>query len=557
VNVQAILAARIDRLAPDDKRLLQTATVIGKDVPLSVLQAVAEESYEALQGSLGRLQAAEFLYEARLFPDTEYTFKHALTYEVAYGGLLHERRRDLHRRTLLALKTSTVTDGGDAAERLAHHAQQAELWEDAVTYARQCGEKAVGRSAFREAARHVEQAVRAIERLPDSVARTALAIDTRLQLRGPLWQIGRYDDALRILREAETLAQGLEDFRRLAWVRVWLFNLFWLLGRAADWRPLVEEVRRAMDFADDVALQIAAANQFAQACWNMGDFTLMRDVLEAFLPIADGSSSVRTPAGFASAGAIVTYRALLGGVNAELGYFEQAEQHSRDARRIAKSSGSPFLILYATTWAAYVCLMRGDFAQAAELAEPLLHMAQEYELTVTLPGVHVALGIARVGLGQVESGLDLAEQGLTLTERSDVRMYEVLWVVMIAEACLIAGKFARAEELSERALRLARERSERGVEARALHIIGGVSAARGPSGEKAAENSWCTAIALATELGNRSLLPHCHLGLGQLYRKTGRSDEARAHTTTAVTMLRDMDMTYWLEKAEAGLRELR
>jgi len=95
-TVQAVLAARIDRLPPEEKRLLQTAAVIGTEVPMPVLQAIDELPEEVLQRGLAHLQAAEFLYETRLFPECEYTFKHALTHEVAYGSLLQERRRALH-----------------------------------------------------------------------------------------------------------------------------------------------------------------------------------------------------------------------------------------------------------------------------------------------------------------------------------------------------------------------------------------------------------------------------------------------------------------------------
>ena len=97
-TAQAILAARIDRLAPEDKRLLQAASVIGKDVPFALLQAITEGPEETLRRGLTTLQAAEFLYEARLFPDLEYTFKHALTHDVTYGSLLQDRRRALHAR---------------------------------------------------------------------------------------------------------------------------------------------------------------------------------------------------------------------------------------------------------------------------------------------------------------------------------------------------------------------------------------------------------------------------------------------------------------------------
>jgi predicted ATPase len=150
-TAQAILAARIDRLAPEDKRLLQAASVLGKDVPFTLLQAIVEGPEETLRRGLSNLQAAEFLYEARLFPDLEYTFKHALTHDVAYGSLLHERRRTFHARivdTIEALHPDRLTEN---VERLADHAFRGEVWDKAVQYLRQAGAKAFSRSANREA----------------------------------------------------------------------------------------------------------------------------------------------------------------------------------------------------------------------------------------------------------------------------------------------------------------------------------------------------------------------------------------------------------------------
>ena len=113
-TVQAVLAARIDRLPPEDKRLLQTAAVIGNEVPLSLVQAIAELPEADLHRGLAHLQAAEFLYETRLFPEREFTFKHALTHEVAYNGLLQERRRGLHARIVEALEAALCRAPGRA-----------------------------------------------------------------------------------------------------------------------------------------------------------------------------------------------------------------------------------------------------------------------------------------------------------------------------------------------------------------------------------------------------------------------------------------------------------
>jgi predicted ATPase len=120
-TVQVMLAARIDRLAPEDKRLLQTASVVGKDVPFGLLQAIAELPEESLRRGLDRLQGAEFVYETGLYPDLEYTFKHALTHEVTYGGLLQERRRTLHARIVEAIEMLHQDRLGEQIERR-HHA---------------------------------------------------------------------------------------------------------------------------------------------------------------------------------------------------------------------------------------------------------------------------------------------------------------------------------------------------------------------------------------------------------------------------------------------------
>ncbi len=152
-TVQAILAARIDRLPPEDRHLLQVASVVGKDVPLPLLQAIADLPDEAIRRGLDHLQAAEFLYETRALPYPEYTFKHALTHEVTYGTLLPDRRQALHARIVEAIEGLNPDGLTGADERLAYHALRGELWEKTVTCLRQAGARAVGRSANRDAVR--------------------------------------------------------------------------------------------------------------------------------------------------------------------------------------------------------------------------------------------------------------------------------------------------------------------------------------------------------------------------------------------------------------------
>ena len=166
-TVQAVLAARIDRLPAEEKRLLQTAAVIGTEVPLPLLQAITELPEADLYRGLAHLQAAEFLYETRLFPERAFTFKHALTHEVAYNSLLQERRRILHAQIVEAIERHAAERLAEQVDHLAHHAVRGAVWDKALAYCRQAGARATARSAHREAVTYFEQALTALAQFPE------------------------------------------------------------------------------------------------------------------------------------------------------------------------------------------------------------------------------------------------------------------------------------------------------------------------------------------------------------------------------------------------------
>jgi predicted ATPase len=257
-TIQIVLAARIDRLPPEDKRLLQSAAVIGKDVPFALLQAIADLPESDLRGLLTRLQAAEFLYEAQLFPDLQYTFKHALTHEVAYGTLLQERRRFLHGRVVSAIEELYVDRVGEQIESLAHHAFRGELWEKAVGYLRQAGAKAIARSAHREAWGCFEQALLALEHLPETRDRIELAIDLRFDLRGALSPLGEIGTWLHRERESELLAEALGDRWRLGRTLARMTQSFWLIGDHGQAIQVGERGLALAEALEDVGIESVA-----------------------------------------------------------------------------------------------------------------------------------------------------------------------------------------------------------------------------------------------------------------------------------------------------------
>src|SRR4029450_4068459 len=187
-----------DRLPADAKRLLQTAAVIGTEVPLSLLQAIAELPDAALQRGLAAPPPAEFLYATSLFPERVYTSKHALTHEVAYGGLLQERRRTLHTHIVAALEALAGDRGGEQGER--------------------AGDPARGGGGNGEAMACYEHALGALQQLPESRSTLEQGIDLRLDLRGALWTLAHQEQVLAVLREAEALPDALGDPYRLGQV---------------------------------------------------------------------------------------------------------------------------------------------------------------------------------------------------------------------------------------------------------------------------------------------------------------------------------------------------
>jgi len=185
-TVQAVLAARIDRLPPDAKRLLQTAAVIGTEVSFPLLQTVADMAPESLHRSLAQLQGAEFLYETHLFPERVHTFKHALTQSVAYQSLLTSTRQQVHQQIAQALETLFPETVETQPELLAHHYTAAALYEPAVAYWQRAGQRALARSANLEAINHVTTGIELLKTLPETPEHTQHALTLHIALGAAL-----------------------------------------------------------------------------------------------------------------------------------------------------------------------------------------------------------------------------------------------------------------------------------------------------------------------------------------------------------------------------------
>jgi tetratricopeptide (TPR) repeat protein len=544
-TVQSLLAGRIDRLSPGAKRLLQAAAVVGKDVPVTLLQTLEDRGGD-LRRDLADLQAAEFLYEARLFPELEYTFKHALTHEVAYASLLNERRRALHQRVLETLERRQ-SHQPEETESLARHAVGAEAWDKATEYLRQTARRTIARSSYGSAAELFYQALRALERLPETPETLARAIDTRLDLRVALIPLGRYDDVLTVMREAEILATRLGDRSRLG--RVLADICARLRNVAGEHRPAIEVGNRALAIAaesGDRELEIEAQYRTGQAHFAIGDYGRALDLLSR---CAEGSAERVAGMSPLFRPWSLTWLAL---TLTSLGRFGDARSRALQALRIAEGADHPFTLSEALTGLGAVSLARGEYEAAIEVLERSRAVVDTWKLQPW--AVLGRLGYALALSGRPQEGRILLEQVVrSATTMSAMGMGRAMQLAWLGEACLIEGRFDDASRYGLEAVTLAQRHQERGHEAWGFRLLGEVASRSDRRDVERAEADYRKALALADELAMRPLAAHCHFHLGKLLRTAPQPERARHHLTTAATMYREMGMRGWLDLADAEL----
>src|SRR5262245_61471412 len=543
-TVQAILAPRIDRLASETKRLLQAAAVIGKDVPMSLLLAIADTPEPEVRAELTRLQAAEFLYEVRLFPDLEYTFKHALTHEVAYGGLLHERQRTLHARIAEAIERLEPERVAEQTERLAHHAQRGELWERATAYLRQAGRRAMARAANREAIVYLDHALDSLGPLPKIRETTELTIDVRLDLRSAHLPLGERTRSGEHLHEAEGLARALGDQRRLA--RITAYRVIQRMG-TGDFDDAVRFGHEALSISGALGerpIEIIASHFLGMAHRSRGDFRNAIPLLErnARLEGALRYERFGTP-GIPSAGSAATLADIL----SQLGRFEEAIAHGEAALQVGEEADHPFTLMNGSWDLGVTYLRRGEFPRAIRLLERALDVCRNWQILLAVHAVEASLGAAYALAGRVHEALPLITDAVEEFRRRRFLNRPGFILLWAGTTFLAAGQIDEAARYAWDARELTRKLGARSNEAHALWLAGDVALAAGAAD---AESHYREGLSLAGELGMRPLVAHCHLGLGKLYRRTGQREQAQEHLTTATTMYREMGMTYWWEQVE-------
>ena len=559
-TVEAVLAARIDRLSIEGKDVLQTAAVVGIDVPISLLRLVANSTEFALNAHLAELQAAELLNESHRSRDTVYTFRHALTQEVAYGSLLSEHRKELHARILDALETLALNHDPDHdatprplyprsqyLEQLAYHAVRGDRWAEAAVYSRRAGEKAMARSAHREAVGYFEQAMHALAHVPETRDTREQAIDGRLALRSALHPCGELRRAMACVSEAQVLAEALDDRRRQAEVSVALSLHCYLSGAYSEAIAAATRVETlAPDSANDQRLR--ATLHLAIAHQARGDYRPAIDCLSTMAAGLEGTTG-RTRWGELIPAVFVP--AYLAACHAELGAFAEGTSMGNSALEIAEVVNHPMSRAFAAWGAGVVALRQGHLSTAASVLERVVNACQD-DRPAWFPLLAAALGATYTAAGRIDDARVMLKQALRLAVATEIADNQTVCSIGLADAELRAGHLDEAEALADRALSLARAHGERGNEAYALHVLGEIVARRVPMQRTQAEKHYVQSLALAETLGMQPLQAHCRVSLATLFASTGRRKLARTELSKAIEQYRAMQMNLWLGAATAG-----
>jgi tetratricopeptide (TPR) repeat protein len=551
-TIHAILAARIDRLAPDLKRLLQAASVIGKDVPVALLETIVDVGGEPLRASLAALQTAEFLYETRLFPDLEYTFKHAVTHEITYGGVLQDRKRALHAAIVDGLERLHAERLTEQVESLAHHALRGGLTDKALHYLRLAGEKAAGRSANREAAEYFQAALGIVSGLPETPEVLSAALDLHIAL-GPVLialKSAAAPEVAVVYARALELVECLGDPSRRFPVLWALWFIDYTLGRYAAAREKGERLLADAASGDDTGRLVEAHHALWPTLLAMGDAKAAVPHMERGIALYQRERHASQAFAYAGHDPGACCRYQLSAARWILGYPDQALDCARDALRLAEDLRHPHTLavtLWFTTWLQY---QRGDHAAAGEMAKRLVGLIDTYGF---VPWRDLAIVVLPAVEGTRLDAAALADLHRRLARIATAAWRRVFSLCILAELCHESGHPAEG--------RLALASIDESLRDAALapelwRVEGELLLQESASNADDAERRFRTAIDIARRRSEKSLELRAATSLARLLASRGRRPEARRELAGVYDWFTEGFDTRDLRTARALLSEL-
>jgi len=573
-TVQGVLAARIDRLTPEEKELLQQLAVMGREFPLSLIRHVISQPEEELLRMLSSLQHREFLYEQPAFPEVEYLFKHALTQEVAYGTVLQERRKALHEQTAQAIEMLYSASLEDHYSELAHHYSRSGNTQMAVEYLGLAGQQAVQRSANIEALTHLTTALELLQTRPPTSERSQQELRLQIALVFPLIAIKGYaaPEVEHAYTRARELCQQIGNTPQLFSVLYGQWESYTVRGEYKTTHELGEQLRslaqRTQDPTHFLQTHVVQGNTLL---W-FGELAAARVHLEQALVLYDPQR--HHSLAFLSG----TDPGVLCGFSAaqtlwHLGYPAQAQQRSDEALTLAQKLAHPLSMVVALFYTVILHQLRGEGSAAQERIEAMIALLTEQGFAPVTFGTTCLLGWVQATRGQQEEGITQMRQGLTMQQTAGTNNQVSQMLALLAEVC---GKAGRADEgliVVAEAFALVEKIGERFYEAELYRLKGELSLQSGvrspeskvpstqhptPSTQAEAEAEACflKAIAIARRQQAKSLELRAVTSLARLRQQQGKKKEAHQMLSEIYGWFTEGFETKDLQDAKALLAEL-
>lgn len=562
-TVQGVLAARIDRLAAEEKSLLQHLAVMGREFPLGLVRQVVRHPEHDLYRLLAALQRKEFLYERPAFPEVEYLFKHALTQEVAYTSLLHERRKALHERTAQALETLYSTTRDEHYSDLAHHYSRSGNICKAVEYLGLAGQQAVQRSAHAEALEYLTTALELLSSLPDSLERVQQELTLRLLLGVPLTATKSYAalEVEQTYSRARELCQRMGETPQLFPALAGLWRFYFQRAQLQAAREVGEQLLRLAQKVHDPALLLEAHRALGPTLSFMGEWRVACVHLEQGMRLYDRQQH-RAHAFLYGLDPGVVCRSVTALALWHLGYPDQALRRSHEALALAQELGHPFSLAYALSLSAQLRQHRREGPLTREQAEATIAVSTEQGFPYWLAQGIIFRGWALVEQGQEEEGMGQLHQGLAAYHATEAELIRPYQLALLAEVYGKKGQLEEGKGALAEALAIVGRTGERRWEAE-LYRLQGELVLKQSSGQRLASSAqeevqscFLRAIELARQQQAKSLELRAVMSLARLRQHQDKRDEARQMLTEVYHWFTEGFDTKDLQEAKALLDEL-
>jgi class 3 adenylate cyclase/predicted ATPase len=441
-SVQAVLAERIDRLPVRAKSLLQAASVIGKDVPVELLQPIIDLDQPSLDEILIELEGAEFLYQTRLMPLPEYTFKHALTHQVAYESVLKERRRAVHVQLVELLEGFPADRQDEHVEILAHHCVGGELWVKALGYLHASATKAIQRSAHQQAIQYLKRGLALMDRLPDSRERLQTELDyqkamgvTMMAARG--WAASEVLDAY---TRAKEISEQLDDERELFIALRGQGQYHMIRGESQAARERGDACVGLAGNLDEVGVHIETHHLFWTNSFLMGDYANAELHSGKGMALYERERDHELTYLYSGHDPGVCCRSFHALIECLYGYADKALVRCREALDLAEQLEHPLTTALALWALSYAHLFRREPQAARQWAEREIAVCDEYLLPLLHSQGMFQLGWALTELGEPENGIVHMREGLAAISATGAEMGLPYFEALLGEALARAGR---------------------------------------------------------------------------------------------------------------------